>query len=320
MGAAVDRLRKLSGSIAGFTLFAGAAALLTAQARRRLAVPSWLLWLAASIGAAITVNELVGKPVPFLRWSVLTMILRGRHLLREWQVGDGRETALEKYVVASARPGDVDDAIRVIDHFCRHVSYLINVGDEKGKILDNAVERTQPRRLLELGTYCGYSALRMARAMPREARLYSLEFNTANAVIARRILAHAGVDDKVTVIVGTLGDGGETIRTLKREHNFVPGSLDLVFLDHDKKAYLSDLELIVDAGWLHPGSVVVADNILVPGAPAYRAHMRHNDGTLWHTTEHRTHAEYQSVIKDLVLESDYLGTQTSSTGTSRPER
>ena len=72
-------------------------------------------------------------------------------MLREWQVGDGRETALEKYVVASARPGDVDDAIRVIDHFCRHVSYLINVGDEKGKILDNAVERTQPRRLLELG-------------------------------------------------------------------------------------------------------------------------------------------------------------------------
>ncbi|HVD87635.1 MAG TPA: O-methyltransferase, partial [Jatrophihabitantaceae bacterium] len=278
---------KLSGSIAGFTLFAGAAALLTPQARRRLGVPYWLL-LAASIGAAITVNELVGKPVPFLRWSFLTMMLRGRHLLREWQVGDGRETALEKYVVASARPGDVEEAIRVIDHFCRHVSYLINVGDEKGKILDNAVERTQPRRLLELGTYCGYSALRMARAMPREARLYSLEFNTANAVIARRILAHAGVDDRVTVLVGTLGDGGETIRALKRECNFTPGSLDLVFLDHDKKAYLSDLELILAERWLHPGSVVVADNILVPGAPAYRAHMRDNDGTLWHTTEHRT--------------------------------
>jgi catechol O-methyltransferase len=310
----------MSGAIGGVAVSAAAAALLTPQVRQRLKVPSWLLWLTASIAAAITVNELVGKPVPFLRWSVLTMMLRGRHLLREWQVGDGRETALEKYVLARARPGDVDDAIRVIDHFGRHVSFLINVGDEKGKILDRAVERTQPRLLLELGTYCGYSALRMAGVMPREARLYSVEFNTANAEIARRILAHAGVDAKVTVIVGTLGDGGETIRTLKREHNFVPGSLDLVFLDHDKKAYLSDLELIVDAGWLHPGSVVVADNILVPGAPAYRAHMRHNDGTLWQPTEHRTHAEYQSVIKDLVLESDYLGTQVSSTGTSRPER
>jgi catechol O-methyltransferase len=313
MGAALDQLRRMSGIIAGSSLLAAAAALLTPQARRRLDVPYWLLWLAAAIGAAITINELAGKPVPFLRLSFLTMMLRGRNLLREWQVGDGREKALEKYVVARARPGDVDDAIRVIDHFCRHVSYLINVGDEKGKILDNAVERTQPRRLLELGTYCGYSALRMARAMPREARLYSVEFNTANAVIARRILAHAGVGDKVTVLVGTLG-GGETIRTLRGEHNFVPGSLDLVFIDHDKNAYLPDLELIVDEGWLHPGSVVVADNILAPGAPAYRAYMRDNDGTLWHTTEHRTHVEYQSVIKDLVLESDYLGAQTSSTG------
>ena len=320
MGAALDQLRRMSGAIGGASVSSAAAALLTPQVRRPLRVPSWLLWLIAALGAAITVNELVGKPVPFLRWSVLTMMLRGRHLLREWQVGDGREAALEKYVVSHARPGDIDDAIRVIDHFGRHISFLINVGDEKGKILDNAVERTQPGRLLELGTYCGYSALRMARVMPREARLYSVELTAANAEIARRILAHAGVDDKVTVIVGMLGDGGETIRTMKRDHNFVPGSLDLVFLDHDKKAYLSDLELIVDAGWLHPGSVVVADNILVPGAPAYRAHMRHNDGTLWHTTEHRTHAEYQSVIKDLVLESVYLGTQTSSNVPSRPER
>jgi catechol O-methyltransferase len=307
MGAAVDRLRELSGSIAGFTLLAGAAALLTPRARRRLGVPSWLLLLVASIGAAITVNELVGKPVPFLRWSFLTMMLRGRHLLREWQVGDGRETALEKYVVASTRPGDVDDAIRVIDHFCRHVSYLINVGDQKGKILDNAVERTEPRRLLELGTYCGYSALRMARAMPREARLYSLEFNTANAVIARRILPHAGVDDRVTVLVGTLGDGGESIRSLRREYSFTPRVARPGLLGEN--AYLSDLELILAGRWLDPGSVVVADNILVPGAPAYRAHMRDNEGTLWHTTEHRTHPEYQSVIKeDVVLESDYLGT------------
>ena len=92
--------------------------------------------------------------------------------MREWEVGDGRETALEKYVVASARPGDVDDAIRVIDHFCRHVSFLINVGDEKGKILDNAVERIQPRLLLQ-GTARGWLGL-------REARLW---FNTANAVM-----------------------------------------------------------------------------------------------------------------------------------------
>jgi predicted O-methyltransferase YrrM len=114
------------------------------------------------------------------------------------------------------------------------------------------------------GTYCGYSALRTARVMPTDAHLYSVEFNPANAEIARRIFAHAGIEDRVTVVVGTLGDDGQTLRTLRDEFAFTEGSLDLAFFDHDKDAYLSDLQLVLDEGWLHPGSVVVADNILVP--------------------------------------------------------
>ena len=54
---------------------------------------------------------------------------------------------------------------------------MINVGDEKGEILDRAVGRAAPQLLLELGTYCGYSALRMARVMPADARLCSIEFS-----------------------------------------------------------------------------------------------------------------------------------------------
>ncbi len=238
------------------------------------------------------------------------MAARMKHLTTEWQVGDGREAALANYVVTHARPGDVDDVIHVIDRFCRHHSYLINVGEEKGKILDRAVDRVRPRRLLELGTYCGYSALRMARRMPPDAHLYSVEFNSANADIARRIFAHAGVDARVTVVTGTLGDGGDTLRRLREEHGFRQGSVDLVFIDHDKAAYLPDLQRIQEEGWLHPGSVVVADNILFPGAPEYRSYMRDHEGTLWRTAEHRAHVEYQSLIKDLVLESEYLAHQS----------
>jgi catechol O-methyltransferase len=307
MDAAVQQLRKLSGKIAGFTLIAGAAWLLSSR-KRSGRFPRWFPWIGAVTGAAITANEFAGKPVPFLRWSFLRMAVRMKHLMSEWQVGDGRESALAEYVVTNARPGDVDDAIRVIDDFCHSYSFLINVGDEKGRILDRAVERVRPHRLLELGTYCGYSALRTTRVMPTDAHLYSIEFNPANAEIARRIFAHARIEDRVTVVVGTLGDGGKTLRRLRDEFAFTEGSLDLAFFDHDKDAYLSDLQLILGEGWLHPGSVVVADNILVPGAPAYRAYMNDHDGMLWRTAEHRAHVEYQSVIRDLVLESDYLGT------------
>jgi catechol O-methyltransferase len=252
------------------------------------------------------VSEL-GRRFPFLRWSVWRMALGARSLLTNWQVGDGREEALARHVVANARKGDLEDAIRAVDEFCYRHAWMMNVGDEKGAILDRAIARAQPRRLLELGTYCGYSALRTTRAMPRDDHLTSIEFSAANAAIAHRIWDHAGVADRVTVIVGTLGDGGTTIAGLEAEHGFAPGTLDFVFIDHDKAAYLPDLERILARGWLHPGSIVVADNVKVPGAPKYRAYMQANQGKSWRTVEHDTHVEYQSLIKDLVLESEYLG-------------
>jgi catechol O-methyltransferase len=228
-----------------------------------------------------------------------------KRLTTEWQVGDGREARLAEDVVAKARRGDLADVIRVIDDFSYNKSFLINVGDVKGRILDAAIAETKPARILELGTYCGYSALRMAAAAPA-AKILSIEFSAANAAIARRILEHAGVAGRVTVVVGTLGDGGKTIQALRDEHGLRPGSIDLVFVDHDKNAYVPDLQRILEQGWLRRGARVVADNIKFPGAPEYRAYMTENEGKRWHTVEHETHVEYQSMIKDLVLVSEYL--------------
>jgi catechol O-methyltransferase len=149
--------------------------------------------------------------------------------------------------------------------------------------------------------------LRMSRVMPAGARICSIEFSPANAEIARRIWDHAGLGDEVTVVVGTLGDGGSTLDRLSTENGFGESAVDFVFIDHDKAAYLPDLERIVSKAWLHPGSIVVADNIRFPGAPEYRAHLREQEGKAWRTTEHDTHVEYQSLIKDVVLESEYLG-------------
>ena len=109
------------------------------------------------------------------------------------------------------------------------------------------------------------------------------------------------------MVVGTLGDDGSTIERLRNEHGFGEGEVDFAFLDHDKDAYLPDLERILVERWLHPGSIVVADNVRFPGAPEYRAYLEAREGRSWHTTAHDTHVEYQSLIKDVVLESEYLG-------------
>ena len=182
---------------------------------------------------------------------------------------------------------------------------ILQSGPTTDTIMRAELDADQATLALELGTYCGYGALRIARAAPR-ARVVSVELADANAANARRIWAHAGVADRITCVVGTIGDGGRTLDALARDHGLAPGALDFLFIDHDKAAYLPDLGHILDRGWLHRGSIVVADNILIPGAPKYRAHLRAQQGTTWNTVEHRTHAEY-TAVPDMVLESEYLG-------------
>jgi len=76
------------------------------------------------------------KKVPFLRWSFWRMLIGAPHMLSKWQVGDGREQRLADFVARRARRGDPEDVIRVIDEFGYNESFLINVGDEKGRILE----------------------------------------------------------------------------------------------------------------------------------------------------------------------------------------
>lgn len=247
------------------------------------------------------------KSIPFLRWSFVRLILNIKKVEKEWQVGDGREQAALNFVRANAKKGDLDSVIEAIDEFAYKHSFLINVGDEKGELMDAAVRRARPKLALELGAYVGYSALRTARMLPKGGRLISVEFNAANAEITRQMIAHAGAGDRVRVVTGYIGDGGKTVEKLEKEHDVKPGSVDFMFLDHAKEAYLPDLKTVLAKGWLRKGAIVVGDNIKFPGVPDYRAYMKEQEGKTWKSVEHAAHAEYQTLIKDIVLESEYLG-------------
>lgn len=241
-----------------------------------------------------------------LRWSMVRAALGNRNFTTTGQLGDGREAAAADYVVAHARRGDPADALAKLDEFSYRKSFLVSVGDEKGRLLDAAARRADPRLALELGAYCGYGALRIAVAAPA-ATVVSVELAQANADVARRVWEHAGLASRISCVVGAIGDGGATLDRLEAEHGCAPGAVDLLFVDHDKDAYLPDLLSIVGRGWLRPGSIVVADNVGIPGAPRYRRFLREREGRQWRTVEHRTHVEYQTLLPDLVLESEYLG-------------
>ncbi|KAG7251835.1 hypothetical protein CRUP_017354, partial [Coryphaenoides rupestris] len=110
--------------------------------------------------------------------------------------GSTRPQRILAAVQKKATRGDARSVVDAIDHYCRHQEWAMNVGDEKGCILDAVVCELKPGAVLELGTYCGYSTVRIASMLPPGARLLTLEFNPAYAAVARQVIAWAGMEDK----------------------------------------------------------------------------------------------------------------------------
>ncbi|CAJ1329741.1 unnamed protein product [Effrenium voratum] len=132
--------------------------------------------------------------------------------------------------------------------------WLKIAGGQKSALLAEAVARSPEGLALELGTYCGFSALHLAQAK----RVVTLEADLGHAIIAETLLTFAGMADKVQVIVG-------------HSEDMLPWLLQrlgpsFVFMDQRGSRYLADLEILKQSG---QSAVVVADNVLKPGAPKF---------------------------------------------------
>uniref|UniRef100_A0A673BAW1 catechol O-methyltransferase n=1 Tax=Sphaeramia orbicularis TaxID=375764 RepID=A0A673BAW1_9TELE len=142
-------------------------------------------------------------------------------------------------VCINAVRGNPDSVIAAIDHFCQNQEWAMNVGDEKGAILDSVVMETSPSTVLELGTYCGYSAVRIMRLLPPATRFITLEMNPDYAAVARQVIQHAGLQDKVCLVEGKSAD-----LIPKMADMFGIRTFDFVFFDHWKDCYLPDIRLL----------------------------------------------------------------------------
>jgi caffeoyl-CoA O-methyltransferase len=131
----------------------------------------------------------------------------------------------------------------------------IQVGPSEGKLLELLLRLAGARKVVEVGTLVGYSAIRMARALPPGGHLWSVEFEPRHAEIARANIANAGLSDRVTVHVGA---GRDVLPTLV-EH----GPFDAVFIDADKGNY--DHYGRWALANLRPGGLVLGDNAYLFG-------------------------------------------------------
>jgi predicted O-methyltransferase YrrM len=128
-------------------------------------------------------------------------------------------------------------------------TFLPIVGPNKGRILVGIIREYKPRRVLEIGTLIGYSAVLMAKELESNAHLITIGIRSDEAKMARENIKRAEVPSTVEVIVG---DAIEVIPTLK-------GRFDMVFIDADKTEYLEYLRLVESK--IQKGCVIVADNV-----------------------------------------------------------
>jgi predicted O-methyltransferase YrrM len=124
---------------------------------------------------------------------------------------------------------------------------------DSGRMLRVLVTATRARRVLEIGTAIGYSALWMAPALPADGLLITVEIDPARAAAARATFARAQVAERVSVIAGDVS----------RYLHKLAGPFDLVFQDGDKQLYEPLLDRLV--GLLSPNGLLVSDNVLWSG-------------------------------------------------------
>jgi catechol O-methyltransferase len=136
----------------------------------------------------------------------------------------------------------------------------------------------KPKVLLELGCYVGCSALAWGTMLKEfnegktdSVKVYTCELEDSFAKIASDFIALAGLSDIVEVLVGKSSD---SIVRLEKEGKITKGGVDVLFLDHWEAAYLPDTKLCEDLGLFRNGSMVLADNTDMPGAPEYLEYVR----------------------------------------------
>jgi predicted O-methyltransferase YrrM len=131
---------------------------------------------------------------------------------------------------------------------------LIHVSPENGKFLYMLVKIISAKRILEVGTLAGYSTIWMARALPEDGKLITLEVDQKHAHIARENFKKAGLEQKIELI---LGSAAETLKKLKDER------FDFAFIDADKVSYPLYFDLILPM--MNRGGIIAADNTLRKG-------------------------------------------------------
>ena len=174
-------------------------------------------------------------------------------------MNDPRWTDVDRYIERTLLPSDAALDAALADGAAAGLP-AISVSPAQGQLLFVLAKSMGARRILELGTLAGYSTIAMARALPADGRLTTLELEPRHAEVARKNFTRAGVAELIDVRVGP---ALETLTAMAAER---AEPFDLIFIDADKVSYASYFAAVLPLS--RPGTLIIADNVIRNGAVA----------------------------------------------------
>ena len=184
--------------------------------------------------------------------------------LTKTKIKKPKELEVLEIVKKKAIKNNPNSILKIIDDYAYKSTFLMNIGDQKGEILDKAIKDSRATNILELGVYLGYSTIRILNNMMDNSKLTSIEANEKFAQIAKEHIEISGLSKNHILKIGKSSD---LIPSLEEQYDFV-------FIDHWKDLYLKDLQLLEQFGLLKQGAWVFADNVVLFNLEDYLDYVR----------------------------------------------
>jgi predicted O-methyltransferase YrrM len=172
------------------------------------------------------------------------------------EIQDALWTDVDRYLNATLVPSEVVLESALAANAAAELP-SIDVSPTQGKFLHMLALMLGARRILEIGTLGGYSTIWLARALPRNGRLITMEFSPKHAAVAEENIARAGFEKIVEIRIGPAAD------SLAQLHAENPQPFDLIFIDADKPSNPTYLEWAIKLS--RKGTLIVVDNVIRDG-------------------------------------------------------
>lgn len=189
--------------------------------------------------------------------------------MRQEGVGELEKTHLKELSLLQSvvSIGTMEPAriLAAIEEFGLKRQWIKVAGGEKAAVMETVIASQRPSQILEYGAYIGYTSMRMALHMRSwGGHVTTLEMDPVHVCITRNAVCLAGLDEHITVQIGHSDESVPIVCERHGRHFF-----DMVFMDQRSTRFHTDLATLERLQMLRPGCVVVADNVLKPGAPRW---------------------------------------------------